>query len=70
MQRTLETPSRLDPVCPDNVAGTSEEPNADDDVSDEDIRHENEDEPNDHKNIQNHCGTVLKSKNCKCQISA
>ena len=62
MQRTLEASSRLYPVCPDNVAGTSEQPHADDDVSEEDIRHENEDEPNDHKNIQNHCWTVWKSK--------
>ena len=70
MQRTLEASSRLYPVCPDNVAGTSEEPHADDDVSEEDIRQEDEDAPKDHNNIQKHCWTVWKSKIAKSQISA
>ena len=58
VQRTLETSSGLDPVCPDIVTGIWEEPNTDDDVREEDIRHENENEPNDHKSIQNHCDGI------------
>ena len=59
VQRTLETSSGLDPVCPDIVTGIWEEqPNTDDDVRDEDIRHENEDKSNDHKSIQNHCDGI------------
>ena len=54
VQRTLETSSGLDPVCLCFVTGIWEEPNTDDDVREEDIWHENENEPNNHKNIHNH----------------
>ena len=55
VQRTLETSSGLDPVCLCFVTGIWEEPpNTDDDVREEDIWHEHENEPNDHKNIHNH----------------
>ena len=70
LQGTLEAPSELQPVCLDNVAGTSEEPHADDDVSEEDVRQEDEDVPKDHNNIQKHCWTVWISKIAKSQISA
>ena len=59
VQRTPETSSGLNPVCLDIVTGIWEEqPNTDDDVHDEDIRHENEDKSNDHKSIQNHCDGI------------